>query len=279
MKEEVMKQMQGGPGEAARQELGLGTNSPLPSRWTVRTIGATVEWMKGMSVSGVWQALQGMGIKLRQARTRLFSPDPAYASKLEQVKAVLRQAALHPDDTEAVFLDEFGFNRWPTPVRVWGVTPAQADRDGNNTQWRTIGSLNALTGRVDFLDNYIVGRKQVIAFYAKLDQAYPRPKSIYIIHDNWSIHTHPDVLAALAQYPRLHTVSLPTYSPWLNPIEKLWRWLRQDVLHMHRFVHDWKSLRQRVRHFLNQFASGSSALLHYVGLRGDGLFARLIAHP
>ncbi|MBE2197018.1 MAG: transposase, partial [Anaerolinea sp.] len=31
---------------------------------------------------------------------------------------------------------------------------------------------------------------------------------------------------------------LPTYASWLNPIEKLWRWLRADVLYNHDLAHD-----------------------------------------
>ena len=60
-----------------------------------------------------------------------------------------------------------------------------------------------------------------------------------MIQDNWSIHTHADVLAALERWPRIEPVWLPTYAPWLNPIEKLWRWLRQDVLKLHRLAGDW----------------------------------------
>ena len=73
---------------------------------------------------------------------------------------------------------------------------------------------------------------------------------------------------------------LPTYAPWLNPIEKLWRWLRQDQLYVHRLAQDWSVLRQRVNAFFDQFAAGSHALLRYVGLLGEGklavLYSRLI---
>ena len=97
-----------------------------------------------------------------------------------------------------------------------------------------------------------------------------------MIQDNWNIHTHPDVLEALAAYPRIKPVWLPTYAPWLNPIEKLWRWLRQDVLKMHRWVEDWPRVKQRVHDFLDQFAHGSSDLLRYVGLVGKGKLATVI---
>jgi transposase len=85
------------------------------------------------------------------------------------------------------------------------------------------------------------------------------------LEDNWSIHQHPDVVTALAKFPRLEPVWLPTYAPWLNPIEKLWRWLRQDVLKLHRLAGNWAALRQRVRAFLDQFATGSHDVLRYDG--------------
>ena len=86
-------------------------------------------------------------------------------------------------------------------------------------------------------------------------------------------------MAALQGWPQVEPVWLPTYAPWLNPIEKLWRWLRQDVLHLHRLADDWKALRQRVRAFLDQFAQGSQRLLEYVGLLGNGYLARMIHGP
>jgi len=116
----------------------------------------------------------------------------------------------------------------------------------------------------------------VIQFYSRLARAYPEVSLIYVIQDNWNIHTHPDVLTALAGYPRIKPVWLPTYAPWLNPIEKLWRWLRQDVLKMHRWVEDWPQVKQRVHDFLDQFAHGSAALLRYVGLKGKGKLATVI---
>jgi DDE superfamily endonuclease len=88
-----------------------------------------------------------------------------------------------------------------------------------------------------------------------------------------TIHAHPDVLATVERLPQVAPVWLPTYAPWLNPIEKLWRWLRMDVLRLQRLPRlagDWTALHARVNAFLDQFAAGSDALLHYVGLLGDG---------
>jgi transposase len=142
-----------------------------------------------------------------------------------------------------------------------------------------IGGLNARTGQLDYLDAYIVGRAKVIQFYQQLVAAYPRAERLSVIQDNWSIHTHPEVLAALRRWPQIRPVWLPTYAPWLNPIEKVWRWLRQDVLKLHRQADNWAALQERVHGFLDQFARGSERLLEYVGLYGQGRLARMINGP
>ena len=177
----------------------------------------------------MWRVLHGCGLGWHAARARLFSPDPDYRSKVRRLHRCLREAARHPQRVVALFLDEFGYRRWPEVAPTWGLETALAQRAGNNQQWRTIGALNALTGQVSYLDGYIVGRQQVLQFYAQLDRTYPAVERLYVIQDNWNIHTHPEVLAAVARYPRIQPVWLPTYAPWLNPIEKLWRWLRQDI--------------------------------------------------
>jgi DDE superfamily endonuclease len=280
LRQEIHERLQQGPGEEARQHAAATPDGPLPSRWTVDAIRASFDWLADYTDSGVWRLLDRLGLRLRSARVQQFSPDPQYAEKLIDLEMALWEARRYPRSVVAVFLDEMGFSRWPEPAPDWAGAPPQADRRGaNNGLWRLIGGLNALTGQVNYLDAYIVGRAKVVEFYGQLVEAYPRARRLYVIQDNWSIHAHPDVLGALAKWPQVEPVWLPTYAPWLNPIEKLWRWLKQDVLKMHRLADDWVTLRGRVRTFLEQFASGSQRLLEYVGLFGNGLIARMIHGP
>jgi DDE superfamily endonuclease len=220
VQEELLETLRAGPGEAARQEVVGGESGPAPSRWTLRTLRVSVEWLTGYTLSGVWRVLQACGLGVHASCARLFSPDPDYRSKVRRLHRCLRDAARHPDTVIALFLDEFGYQRWPEVAPTWGPEAAVAQRAGNNQQWRTIGALNALTGQVNSLDGYLVGRQPMMKFYTQLDRAYPTVERLYMIQDNWNIHTHPDVLTALARYPRLKPVWLPTYAPWLNPIEE-----------------------------------------------------------
>jgi hypothetical protein len=280
-REKVLTRLQQGPGDEAQREVAVTANGPRPSRWSLRTIRVSVAEFADYTLSGIWRALNRLDLRLRSARVQLYSPDFAYAEKERHLLDCLEEAVRFPDEVVVLFIDEMGYARWPTPARDWApaapVDPPCAEcGGGNNRQWRIIGALNARTGRVDYRENYIVGREQVIRFHDQLDRAYPTARRIYLVEDNWSIHRHPDVEAARAALPRLETVWLPTYAAWMNPIEKLWRWLRQDVLKLHRLAHDWTELRHRVNAFLDQFATGSHILLRYVGLLGEGKLAQAL---
>jgi transposase len=257
-----------------------GTEEPAPNRWTLARIRSTFDWLADYSLSGVWRLLERLDLRLRSARVQQFSPDPEYTAKLIDLEMALWEARRYPRSVVAVFLDEMGFTRWPDPAPDWGGTAPVADRRGaNNGLWRLIGALNAVTGQVSYLDNYIIGRAKVTEFYGQLVETYPQARRLYVIQDNWSIHKNPEVLAALTAWPQVEPVWLPTYAPWLNPIEKLWRWLKQDVLKMHRLADDWQALRVRLRAFLDQFTRSSQRLLEYVGLLGNGQIARMIRGP
>lgn len=268
------------PAEPAAQALPV----RVQSRWQLHTIREAIPALQSYSLSGVWRLLRRYGLKLRSSRVQQYSPDPAYAEKVEHVLACLRQTAQTPQQCVCLFLDEMGYTRWPDPGDQWcEAAPAaapQTDRQQTKqAQWRLLGVLNALTGQVNYLDGYIVGRAKVINLYEQVAVTYAWAERIFVVQDNWSIHKHPDVLTALTAWPTLEPIWLPTYAPWLNPIEKLWRWLRHDVLKLHRMAKDWPLLRKRVNGFLDQFAHGSQALLRYVGLLGQGKLAQAIAKP
>lgn len=281
-REQVLERLRQSPGEEARREAAPTPNGPPPSRWTLRTIRATFKTLENYTLSGVWRWLRKrVGVKLRSGHVQHFSPDPQYKTKVAKLKRCLKNVARNAKETVLLFLDEMGYSIWPEPAQTWTVPapadPPEAGRQGaNNGLWRVIGALNAWTGKVTYLDNYIVGRAKLREMYGRIAQTYPRAKKIFVVQDNWSIHKHPDVLTALEEYPRIEPIWLPTYAPWLNPIEKLWRWLKETILKMHCLADNWPALHQRVNDFLDQFAHSSRKLLRYVGLLGDGQLSKAL---
>lgn len=100
----------------------------------------------------------------------------------------------------------------------------------------------------------------------RIGTLYPDAHRIYLALDNWPAHAHPKVHAALAAEPRVELLWLPTYAPWLNAAEKLWRWVKQRVTHTHPWSNDFPVFRQQIRDEFARLAPGSPQLLHYCGL-------------
>ncbi len=60
--------------------------------------------------------------------------------------------------------------------------------------------------------------------------------TVYVAWDNSNTHENDEVEAVLrGAAGRLVSLYLPTYSPWLNPIEMLWRHFRREVTHCELF--------------------------------------------
>lgn len=276
---EVEERLRQPPAEVQLESRGT-TPGQAPCRYRLEVVRASFDWLAEYTLSGVWRVLQRLGVGWKHGYINYWSPDPQYQSKVRFIEKCLKQVAADPRHNVAIFVDEMSYHRWPTAARDWWPQaagyPLAVHGACNNTQWRIIGGLNAYTGQVSYLQNYIVGREQVITFHQQLYDEYRRMDNLFLIEDNWNVHTHPEVQAALAELPNITMAWLPTYACWLNPIEKLWKWLRQTVLHRHRLSEQWSLLKQRVGAFLDQFRDGSEDLLRYVGLLGEGRFAKIL---
>lgn len=61
--------------------------------------------------------------------------------------------------------------------------------------------------------------------------------TIFVAWDNFTAHEDDEVEAVVRSAAgRLVLLYLPTYSPWLNPIEMLWRHFRREVTHCKLFL-------------------------------------------
>jgi transposase len=180
------------------------------------------------------------------------------------------QARACPDEVVAVYGDEYTLERQPKLGPTWaspGPEPLARLVAGINFTYRYAGALDVGSGRVVWDKAMVMGVSNLRTFLRKLRRAYPT-KTLFLIWDNWPVHQHPKILE-LASELEIQILWLPTYAPWTNPIEKLWRWLIEDVLRHHRLADHWDELKRQVATFLDQFAEGSVDLLRYVGLLPD----------
>jgi hypothetical protein len=143
--------------------------------------------------------------------------------------------------------------------------PYAEQGQGYNSARRIAACLDVNTGRLLAWQRAHFDPGTVLRFYQAVEQSYPQAEHLFLIQDNWPVHWHPEVLAGW-KGSKITLVALPTYAPWLNPVEKVWRKLYQEVLHLHPWVTAWERLQATVQAWLEQWAEGSTGLLHYVGL-------------
>jgi transposase len=238
------------------------------SRWRLQDLRRVIAWLGGVSDSGIYKVLKRLGFSRKQALNFVRSPDPEFRAKWEAILRAYQEALEHPDEVVFLFQDEHSYYRDPTKAPAWhrkGKTQPRAwGKPGYNKRTRIGAAVNALTGQVIYLQRDEMGVEGLSALYARIRETYPHARVIYLVQDNWPVHKLPQVGAA-REREGLTALFLPTYATWLNPIEKLWRWLKQEVLHVHPFVGDLAHLRKKAQEFLERFTRGSSELLHYLG--------------
>jgi transposase len=67
-------------------------------------------------------------------------------------------------------------------------------------------------------------------FLAKIDAEVPDHLDVHLICDNYGTHKSPAIKTWLERHPRFHMHYTPTYSSWLNQIERWFAYLTQDLL-------------------------------------------------
>lgn len=197
----------------------------------------------------------------------MHSPDAAYARKLAWVERGAAAARARPTAVRLLYGDEFSLHRQPTLAPLYapvGAEPCARLSQRSNTRRRYAGALDAASGRVVWTGGDKMGVAGLQRLLRAIRAAYPTG-TVLLVWDNWPVHQHPAVLATAAAL-EIELLWLPTYAPWTNPIEKLWRWLKQTLLHHHRLADRWAELQAQVAAFLDRFAQGSTELLRYVGL-------------
>ena len=67
-------------------------------------------------------------------------------------------------------------------------------------------------------------------FLTKIDSEAPPELDIHLICDNYGTHKTPAVKAWLDKHPRVHVHFTPTYSSWINQVERFFGYITADLL-------------------------------------------------
>ncbi len=131
------------------------------------------------------------------------------------------------------YADEFNLSWLPTLRAMWSLKGQQVmiETPGQPKKHYGIGAVNYHTGETVVLIRRRKRRREIAELLEALLDKHPN-EIIYVTWDNASTHQDDEVEAVVrGAAGQLVLLYLPTYSPWLNPIEMLWRHFRREVTH------------------------------------------------
>ena len=127
-----------------------------------------------------------------------------------------------------------------------------------------LGAVNYHSGETVVIIRRRKRRPEVAELLQALVDKHPTG-IIYIAWDNANTHQDDEVEAVVhAAAGRLVLLYLPTYSPWLNPIEMLWRHFRREVTHCEIFE-TVKLLLEASYNFFNRYNTNPKDVLSIIG--------------
>lgn len=164
------------------------------------------------------------------------------------------------------YADEFNLSWMPTLRAMWSPKGQQVmiPTPGQPTKRYGIGAVNYHTGETVVVVRRRKRRKEIAELLQALVDNHPT-ETIYVAWDNVNTHQDDEVDAVVrGAAGRLVLLYLPTYSPWLNPIEMLWRHFRREVTHCELFE-SIKALVEAAQDFFDRYNQCPEHILPIIG--------------
>ena len=188
------------------------------THWSVRGLAAET----GISKSSVHRFLQVFGLQPHRQESFKLSTDPFFIEKLKDVVGLY----LNPPDKALVLcVDEK--SQVQALERSQPLLPLGFGYVEGVTHDYLRHGTTTLFAALDLLDGTVLAQcrprhrhQEFLGFLRAIDQAVPADLDIHVILDNYATHKHPKVKAWLAARPRWQLHFVPTYSSWLNLVER-----------------------------------------------------------
>jgi transposase len=208
--------------------LTLHTKPKGTTHWSTRKL-AKRAGVSQSSISRLWRAFQ---LKPHRRRTFTLSNDDFFVEKVRDIVGLYMSP---PEHAVVLCLDEKTQvqaleRHQPTLPMTLGQPERYTHTYVRHGTTNLFAALDVATGRVI---GECYPRKRASEFRRFLNcvsEQVPKNAEVHVVVDNNSIHTAPTVRRWLKEHPSFHMHFTPTYSSWLNLIERWFAKLTNDAL-------------------------------------------------
>src|SRR5918996_4706799 len=204
------------------------------THWSTRSM-AKAAGMSQSAVSRIWRAF---ALKPHLVDDFKLSPDPQFIEKVRDVVGVY----LNPPDAAVVLCVDYktqvqALDRTAPVLPLIPGTPERRTHDyKRNGTTNLYAALDVASGNViaDLTPRH--RSEEFRRFLNLIDKHVPEGLDVHLVLDNQTTHKTPSMQRWLVRHPRFHLHFTPTYSSWLNLVERWFaeltnRWLRRGTHH------------------------------------------------
>jgi transposase len=208
------------------------------THWSTRSLAAAT----GMSQSAVSRIWRAFGLKPHQTEAFKLSPDPQFIDKVRDIVGLY----LNPPEAAVVLcVDEKSqiqaLDRSAPVLPLMPGVPSRQSHDYiRNGTTNLYAALDVASGQVLAELTPRHRAEEFRRFLNLIDASVPAHLEVHVVLDNSSTHKTPSIQRWLVRHPRFTLHFTPTYSSWLNLVERWFaelttKWIKRNA---HRSVRD-----------------------------------------
>jgi transposase len=208
------------------------------THWSTRSMAAAT----GMSQSAISRIWRAFALKPDQVETFKLSPDPQFIDKVRDIVGLY----LNPPEAAVVLcVDEKSqiqaLDRSAPVLPLMPGVPARQTHDYiRNGTTNLYAALDVASGQVISEMTPRHRAEEFRRFLSLIDKSVPAHLDVHVVLDNSSTHKTPSIQRWLLRHPRFTFHFTPTYSSWLNLVERWFaelttKWIKRGT---HRSVRD-----------------------------------------
>jgi transposase len=188
------------------------------THWSTRSM-ARATGMSQTAISRIWRAF---GLKPHLVQTWKLSTDPQFIDKVRDI------VGLYLDPPQAALVlcvDEKSqlqaLDRTAPTLPVLPTTPARRSHDYvRNGTSSLFAALDVASGTVISSMHRRHRHQEFLKFLKTIDAAVPAELDVHLVCDNYATHNTEAIKTWFLRHPRFHLHFTPTYSSWLNLVER-----------------------------------------------------------